>query len=127
MSTPRAAASTRVDQQVEECRDDHASERRRNGHRGKAAVGQVPDQDLALYLERDQKEEPGHQQVVDPVAQVLLDLDVASADPQARVPDALVPGRVDVGPDQGRDRRNEQEKSAARLKADELGDPVHAG
>ena len=96
-----------------------------HGQRGLARSAQVAVDDLSLDLERDQEEEQGHQAVVDPVAEVLVDREIADPDVELRVPERLVSGDAeDVHPDQRDDRPGEQRESPARLGLEEVGDRI---
>ena len=115
------ALATGVDGDVQQRRDHHPAEGGERRDRGRAAVAQLPQRELPADLQRDDVEEEHHQPVVDPVLQVLGDVRRADADRGLRVP------QVDVGvlqrrvrPDEGDDRRQEQERRAPGLRVQEL-------
>jgi hypothetical protein len=110
----------RADQQVQQRRHDDPARRGDGGHDDPAAVGQLPDRELAPHLEADDEEEDRDQPVADPVAEVHGDPAVADPDRDLGLPQRLVgvrPGRV--RPQQPGDRRRQQQAGAAGLRLEE--------
>ena len=83
-------------------------------------LAQLAEVELAPRLEPDDEEEERHQAAVDPLAQVERDAGVAEVDRERRRPERVVRRRVDVHPDERGDRRGEQDRGAAGLRAQEL-------
>ena len=112
-------------------RHQHAAERRRDRqHRG-APLPELADHELALDLEADDEEEQRHQPVVDPVAQVVLQVEAGDLEADLEVPDVRVGlvGRA-VRPHQRHDRRDGEGDAARRLLVEEVrqrvDEPLHA-
>ena len=105
-----------VEQQVDQRRDGQPGDGRRERHRGPPPVGELAHHQLALDLEPDDEEEEHHEAVVDPVLEVQRQLRTPEAERELGVPEGLVglrPRRV--GPDDGGDGGEEQQRGAARL------------
>ena len=109
-----------VEREVDRDGHDHAADPGEQRQREAAALAQLAHVELAARLEADDEEEERHQPVVDPVPHVLRQAGAADADRQVRRPEVLVGRRVDVDPDERRDRRGEQDDRTARLGAEEL-------
>ncbi len=110
----------RVDRQVDQ---DGYGHPRQTGHDGQgeaAAFSQLAYVELAPGLQPDDEEEKRHQPVGDPFPQVLRDAPVADLDRQFGSPDRLVRRGGDVHPDQGGERRRQQNRGTAGLGAQEL-------
>jgi hypothetical protein len=84
-----------------------------------AAAAQLAEIELAPGLEADDEEEERHQAAVHPSAQVERDPDAAELDGQLGRPHRRVGASVDVYPDEGGDRRGEQDGGAAGLGLEE--------
>jgi hypothetical protein len=76
-------------------------------------------QELALDLERHDVEEDRHQQVVDDVTQVELELQRYEPQRVLGRPEGVVGIAIDVGPRERRQRRHQEQHPAARLEAEE--------
>ena len=90
-----------------------------------AANRELADEQLALDLEPDDKEEERHEQVVDPVHQRLAELPGAHEEPDLGVPERIVraPERG-VGEHERDDRRDEQRDRAGDLGVQELAEAL---
>ena len=82
------------------------------GSAARRTEAKFADQHLALDLQTDKEEKDRHQAIVDPVQQVLFEMEVTEHNGDFGVPELLVkmtPGGI--GPDQ-RDQRTGQEQDA---------------
>jgi hypothetical protein len=69
----------------------------------------------AFDLQRHDVEEDRHQEVVDEVQEILLELERPQVDGQLRRPEVVVGGAGGVAPDQGGERSRHQQRGAAGL------------
>src|SRR5690606_1003021 len=107
-------------------RSGHATEGGQDRYRDPAPVPQLPHVELAADLQRDDEEEERHQAVVDPVTQAVGQLRVGEPDRQVGGPELFVgPAPRRVRPQQGRERRDQQDQGAAHLGRRE--DPHRSG
>ena len=116
---PCATGTAGVESGVQQCRHEHAAER---GHRRKGegtSVTELSDDQLTLDLHPDDEEEQRHEQVVDDVAQVLVELVVADDEAHFGRPHRLVAGRPDVRPDERNDRSGDEHDTAGHLDLEE--------
>ena len=114
-----ATVAAGVDRHEDHRRHDHPTER---GHCRKgdcSTVTQLADDQLALDLHPDDEEEQAHQQVVDQVQQVLVELVVADLDADPGGQERLVAGRPEIGPHQRGDRRADEQDAAGSLDVQE--------
>jgi len=84
---------------------DHPAGRREEGQRGRAAVGELSDRELALELQPGDEEEQRQQPVGDPVAERQMQLEPAGTELRLGIPHRRVAGVRDVRPhecDRGR-------------------------
>ena len=92
--------------------DKHAANRRQNGQESLPKIGQLADVYLPFDLEAHQQEEDGHQPVVDPVLNGIVQKDGTCGKIEMGMPEmgpALTPTRVS---DQHRyDRAEDQDQS----------------
>ncbi len=110
------------DSEIDEHRDDDASQRRQDRQSRGLRMSQLAAKDLPLDLQRDQEEEDGHEAVVDPMAEVLGDRRVSDAEPQVGIPERLVAADVpDVGPDKRQGGGGQEGESPNLLVAQILG------
>ncbi len=111
---------TRVDHEIDRDGHGHPAEPGEQRQGEAPALAQLPQVELAARLEADDEEEERHQPVVQPVLEVLRDPRVADVNRQHGRPDVGIRRRVDVHPDERRDRRGEEEDRTARLGSEEL-------
>jgi hypothetical protein len=110
-----------VEPGVDRRRRQHAAERGHYRQGGALPAGELADQELALDLEADDEEEDRHQAVVDPVGEREVEARTAERDPcldVLHVPVQLGPRRV--GPDEGDQRRSDQDDAGSTLGRKEL-------
>ena len=112
-------AVARVDGEVDRDRHDHPGEPGEQRESDAPPLAQLAEVELPPGLEPDHEEEERHQAGVDPAAEVLRDAAAPDPDRERRRPDALVGRQVDVRPDERRDDRGEEYRSAARLRPEE--------
>jgi hypothetical protein len=67
--------TTGVEERVDGCRHDHSADGCERGERSGTRIAQFAADQLALDLECDHEEEEGHREVVDPTAQVEVEVD----------------------------------------------------
>ena len=102
-------------------RNHHASDGGDDGKGGGARLLQLAAHQLALDLQPHDEEEKGHQRVVDPVLQRLLQRPPCRADANLVVPEVVVSVLPwTVGPDEGDHGGREQDDPAAAFGLEEL-------
>src|SRR5918996_627147 len=84
------------------------------------SLPKLAEVELAPRLEPDDEEEERHQPAVHPLAKRKRNARAAEVDRQRRLPQLLVRGRVDVHPDERRNRRPQQDRRAGRLGTQKL-------
>ena len=96
--------------------NNHASESAENRQRRAAHVGEFSVHDFVLDLHADQEEKDGHQRIVDPG----MHRQVQAREGKLHLPDMVIrvmPRRI--GPNQGDDRRAQQQHAADALNMNE--------
>ena len=102
--------------QVDQHRDDHAADRRRDRQRRLARGRELSREGLPFDLEADQQEEDRHQPVVDPLMNRQRQLVAGRADRDGRRPEAVVRVRpTGIGGHHGGAGTGEEQQSAGGL------------
>ncbi len=105
-----------IDADVDEGRDKHPAHGRDAGQDCAAERRQFADEHLALDLEADEKEKHGHQTVVDPKVQRLVERKAADLRPELELEDLVVDVRQPgVLHQHGEDGRDQEHDTARRL------------
>ena len=107
-----------VDGRIEKGRHNHAAERRADGQQHRRGRAQLAVKELALDFEADDKEEHGHEAIINPVQQAHRHRVLPCSDGNRQVQDMLVrPRERRIGHDERENRAAEQDDTAARLPA----------
>ncbi len=112
---------THVDGDVDERGNDHAADGSDGRQRGGARITQLALDQLPFDLQPDHEEEDRHEPLVHPLFEREVDRMAAERDRQMRVPQlevGLLPRRV--RPDEGGDRRDDEDDSARTLRMEEV-------
>jgi hypothetical protein len=111
--------ATGVDGQVDRDRHDHPAHGDHQRQRHPPPLPQLAQVELAARLQPGHQEEERHQPGVHPALPAIGQDRRAGPDQQHGVPGRRIPGRVDVGPGQRRQRGGQQDRRAASLGAQE--------
>ncbi len=124
-SPPGPAAFHR---QVDGGGHDHPPEGRRDRQRRLPGVLEFAEGDFALDLQADDEKEDGHQPVVDPEQERLVQLEAPECEADPRLPDfGERGGPRRIGEDEGEHRAGEQHDAAGRLDVQEADGGLQQG
>ena len=112
--------ATRVGGEVDGDGDDHSAQADQQRQRQPPPLAQFAHVELAPRLQADDQEEERHQAGVHPAVQVVGQARAADVHRQPGGPERFVGSRRDVRPDQRADRGGQEDRRAARLRAEEL-------